>query len=376
MIYIPVSPSKIETIESAIAAYKATGQLMVGMFNGSLAIPGSADEIGLYYFIPLVATGLNLTGAQALAVFQWAVLLVATAIGIMISLRLFRGREPRLFAIMGMLGIATLAFGLGDVYMLAPLFVAAVVPATLYMMTHPDENRLLLTLTTIGFLASIANFVSQFAAAAGLTFVLGLIAASKRSRKTRWWLAASVAAGYLMASAITQVSVSRRDALLRGADTSYEAPGRTQGVWVKTYLGLGFLTNPYVPAYRNDVAQGKLMELAPGTTLEMPAADRILRAEALAIAGAHPWFIVRTIAAKLGVIFIYLFIFVMAAQLARVRRTAGDSAGRVFALAGTIAILPAVFWVPTVENVAPAIALAVIYATHTIARARDHAPLS
>lgn len=371
MIYIPITSAKIEMLEAATAAYRATGQLMLALVDGRLFVPGQGDDIGLYYFVPLIATRLGVSAATALSIFQWTILVLATLVGSLVSLKLVSGRESRVFAVMGMLGVATLSFGIGDAYLVGSMFTAAVIPSALYAFARKDENRTLLALAVIGFFAAIANFISFYSACGGLAFVLALIYWSGETRKAKLWFVAALAAGFLAATAITQVSISRRDDFLRATNSAYEAPSRNHGFWLKTYMGLGFLANPYVSGFRNDVAAARLEELSPGTRLESPTAGRVLRRETLTVMRNHPWFAIRTLAAKAGVVFVYLFVFVAAGLLTRPPRGNRENNGKIFAVGGLFSIVPGLMWIPSVEYLSSAIALAVIYATYTIARARD-----
>lgn len=372
-VFIPVTPGRIDMLDATIAGYRATGELLLAVVNGRLYVPGSGEDLGLFYFIPIIATRFGLTAAEAMASFQWTILLLGTGVGILLSLRLFRAQESRVFAALGLIGVATLAFGVGDVYMIAPVYTAVVVPAAVYVLSSLEENRVLISLAVIGFFGAIANFASYFAAFTGLAFVLGTIywSARPRSRQTKLWFVAALAAGFLVATSIFQFSISRRDSYVKSAIPAYEAQSRSQGFWVKAYMGLGFLTNPYVRAFGNDIAASRLAELAPSVAINTPSADRIMRKELVSVARQHPWFAIRTIAAKAGVVFLYLVVFVGAGLLARSQPGAGGRDTRAFIVAGLVSIIPGILWIPTVEYLSAAIALSVLYATQTIARARD-----
>jgi hypothetical protein len=100
--------------------------------------------------------------------------------------------------------------------------------------------------------------------------------------------------------------VARRDSFLLAAQPEYSRPLNQHPFWDTVYLGFGFIDNPYVPDFRNELSAAKVASISPSTPYLSPEYDRIIRTEALRLVRDHPLFVLTTVVAKVCIVALLL----------------------------------------------------------------------
>jgi hypothetical protein len=69
-------------------------------------------------------------------------------------------------------------------------------------------------------------------------------------------------------------------------------------LWHSVYIGFGFLPNDYGVTYNDTCASDKVKSVDPSIPYCSAAYERVLRTATLELAKAHPFFVLKTLAAK------------------------------------------------------------------------------
>jgi hypothetical protein len=139
-------------------------------------------------------------------------------------------------------------------------------------------------------------------------------------------------------------------------------PSRIHPFWHQIYIGLGFLSNEQIHAYRDEEAMSRVDAVAPGTTYWTPAYEAVLRKEVFLLVARQPLLVARTVAAKIGVLGMYLAVFANIGLAAALRYRKPAVLDLAFGAALVVAAVPGILAVPTTSYLEGFIALSVLYA--------------
>ena len=116
--------------------------------------------------------------------------------------------------------------------------------------------------------------------------------------------------------------------------------------WHTVYLGLAYLNNPYVPAWRDTAAREYAQKVDPHVVIYGPEYESILENRVKQIFHQDPLFIFYTVTAKLGVLASMLLLCVNFGLWAAIRRPKGVGVELAFWLSMGFAALPGVIAIP------------------------------
>jgi hypothetical protein len=302
-------PSRYAQLVEALAGVQKSNVPLVA-FNGTRFEPaGAPDDVGSYYLIPGLAILLGTPIERAIDVFYFALLITAFIIstgGLFLSLDSNAAKWLSLIWVAIVLGSACLS---GDVYIVTAFLPLTFVPWLAFLMCERRKRDRFLApfLLAEGLFVGIAHTVRAHSGTALVIFTLCIVLFQiDASHVRKVWLMVVLTIGFVIPQLYMGTLVERRDAFL--ASTCHTCPRvATQHVfWHTAYLGLGFLSNPYVPKYDDSVAFDLVHTVSPGTVYGTEEYERILRGEVVALVRNHPDLIVTTLAAKIGVIALVL----------------------------------------------------------------------
>jgi len=141
------------------------------------------------------------------------------------------------------------------------------------------------------------------------------------------------------------------------------------------YIGLGFVQNPYVPAYEDGVGFRKAHSIDPTVINCSPEYENILRREVFRLARNHPQFIVTNLAAKAGVVLFYLLICANMGLLAAFCYPKGWVLESAFWMAMGFDLLFGLLVVPEFSYLLGLMAFAVMYGIFSIGHAVENGAL-
>lgn len=350
-------------LKYALDGYRRSKVPLVA-FDGAMYLKaGFADDPGLYYFVPQLAARTGLSLEHAIDLFFGAILAVSFLVGIAGFLISLDGWPLKLWATFGLCLLLWFSYKKGDVYLVLSAPVIAFVPWLLYLLKKNAAGAAMsIFLFGTGLVAGFANEIRGYAATALLIFAAILVAFElRRGLARKFLLLAALFAGFVVSVLYFSTLLARRDAFLVAAQPGYTQTVDHHSVWHSMYIGLGFIRNPYVAGYRDEVAAQAVHDISPSTPALSPEYERILRNETLRIAREHPWFIVATLLAKLRIILFLLLSWANFGLLAAALRPKGWAMESAFWMALAFTSLFGIIAIPQVQYLLGFMAFSAVY---------------
>jgi hypothetical protein len=306
--------SRLEKIDQAIQGYEQTGVSLIYFDEKGLSPAGVNDEIGVYYFIPLVARLFDLNAQQAASCFYYAIISFSFILSFVGACFLFRSWLSRGWALLGLIWLAIISINSGAVYSVPPSTIVAVLPWFLYF---SKKEQLTPFFLGIGFLSGTAIGFShsiRMNGAAGLMIFMGaaVVFLIQYSLKDKLKLVAAIALGLLIPILCFSHLSGKRDAYLIQQSETYQPVKQRYLFWHSIYIGFGYLNNPLGIEYNDWSAINKVQSISPNTENYSKEYVEILKKEVFRLARTEKNFVLHTVFAKIGVM---LFFFVYSANL-------------------------------------------------------------
>jgi hypothetical protein len=366
---------RLEYLDAAVDGYRATGHVIVSLLNGKIGPAGAGDDPGIYMLVPKLAPLVGWNAARAMELFQLLLVTVCAPVALFGSWRRFSRPQSRAVACASVLAIVLLSLLVADVYLITPLVIAALVPMGMLALDANSRRKIVGAMIGAGIVAGFLNFFRAQSGTGVVIILVLLIWTSRNAKQHRYRATVPLLLGLLLSTGTTRLLLARRDSFLASQIHGYAPPTASHPVWLQTYIGFGFLTNPYVARYADDVAFDRMRVIAPGVDPLTVAGERIYRREVIRIAMEHPWFVLRSLAAKAGVLLLYLSPFLIYGLMCRRRSGPLDGFDTSFSVGIAFFSLPGLLTIPTPQYMAAAIALAIMYAGFSAAGERDRATL-
>ncbi len=349
-------------VNEALSGWNATGVPFVGWLNGRWEPVPCGDDTGLFYTVPLLARYAGLTAARALDVFLLGVLIVSAIAGLVGLWLPSSDVRQRMIALVPISIGTYLCFRMGDVYLFQGSVVLMLVPWLTFCLKISLGSwcRFLIVFLS-GIFLGLAQWMRTQSGSAVLVFFVVLVCFSSLRRFAKVLLPIILLVGMTLPLLFAQFQLGRRDRFLVTHRSGYQPPLNHHMFWHTTYLGLGFLTNPYVPAWRDAVAVEYARAIDPTVIYGGKEYEALLRSRVLEIVHLHPRLILYAVAAKIGVLACMLLVSInigLAAAISRPKHLGTDIA---FGLAMATAALPGIIAIPEPQYVLGMIILALYY---------------
>jgi hypothetical protein len=222
---------------------------------------------------------------------------------------------------------------------------------------------------TSGILIGVSNFLRSNSGTAALIYLLLMIVSYPRAdRMKKVLLAAVILLGIILSSMPFRLAVRERDRFLSQNTPSYGAALARHPFWHSVYIGFGYLSNEYGIRYEDEVAARKVREISPKAGYVSVEYERILRGETFCLALRHPLFVLRTVFAKAGVLFLFFLIFANLGFLFRKRFPQDRAVENSFFAALAFSALPGILVIPQPGYILGYIAFAALYGINGIER--------
>jgi hypothetical protein len=312
--------SRSRDLRRVSEGYSRTGLPMVAYDGTSFLPAGPSDDLGLYYIVPWISRTFHLSVDRTITGILFSGLglgfLVGSA-GLIVGLRTAGGKAA---AVIALLLLALLARRVGDVYIFEFAALAGLVPWILYFTRKKNSTGKALAafLFLLGLVTGICGLI-RFGSAPGVltvAIILLLFGLPATIRK-KAGLIAVLLLGFVLPQLYLGGFNHRADVFLTDNAPGYHAGDSRHVFWHFAYLGLGFLSNPYVPGgVCDEIAKDKVAAIAPGAHYCSVEYDTVLRHEVLAIAKQHPNLVLFTVFAKLGIVLGIIIVFANVGLLA------------------------------------------------------------
>ncbi len=361
--HITLMTSRWSDLQISAAGYEKTGVRLVG-WDGSRLVPTEfKDDSGFDYFVPQLTSLFRLSLVQGADFFIGGMIVFCYSLGALGLLLVLQGRWLKAWAMFELVLLALLGVYVGDVYVVQSSIAILIIPWVLYFSRNWQSGLQSPFFLAVGVALGVANFVRAHAGTVVLLFCLPLLAFyGKTSVKRRVLLMASLLAGTTTATLYFRHAFVVRDAYIQNHQSGYLPPAPHQHpVWHSIYIGLGFVSNPYVPGgYCDQVGLNEVQAVSPSTDFFSPAYDRILGQQVYQLAKNHPYVLVSNVAAKLGILQLIVLLAGNIGWLA-VRYRKPLSLDAAFLAAAGFGVLPGLLTMPVPKYVVGGITVLVVY---------------
>ncbi len=298
---------RYDWLQWLMEGYQKTGQLLIGYQNGALVPFNGADDIGMYCMVPKIAQWFSLSLDQAIAVFYYGMALIACSLALFGFFLLYRAWLPRVVVVLGIVWLSRGCLRIADVYATYAIAALAVTPLWLYGVQQNQRPRWFMAWSgCVGLILGFLHYVRALSGMPVLVFMLITLVLNRWAWRDKVWVVGVVLAGIVVPvvyfSAVYDQYVAYAMQYLPGAVIAL----KTHVFWHQLYIGLGFLSNPFGIAYNDSIGFAKARSVNPNVISCSPEYEMILRNEVIALVIQYPMFVLKTIFAKCGVIFLYL----------------------------------------------------------------------
>jgi hypothetical protein len=369
--HLSIMPKRYMGIAETIAGLQQTGVPLVAAKGGVLDSATTNDDPGIYYFVPLLARQFNLSLDQSIDAFLVGLVALGFLLGLAGCWFLFRTWSGRLLAVVPLGLVSGVALVTGDVYVAPVAAVLGVVPFFLHLALRGSG-----TVPFAGFLllAGVGTAMAQTVRIHSGTPVWILIATwilfgVTGGARRKLVLGACLALGILGWQGFFSSRLDRRDAYLTSNQPGFTPQHRVHIFWSPIYEGLGFLGNDFGLVWNDEAARANIEAIAPGVRFTSPEYEQIVKAEVVRLTREHPYFMARTVFAKLGVMFMLLLFTAHVGLIAAWLYPKGWVLETSFWLPMALSSLPGVLVMPWHGYVSGFLALAAVYAAVSL----DHA---
>ncbi|MFN3385096.1 MAG: hypothetical protein ACK42Y_00720 [Candidatus Thermochlorobacter sp.] len=326
---------------------------------------GATDDAGLPYLLPKLANLLHLSLGEAWTLWFFSILIVSYALGIYAMMRLLTSSLVKAFYLIHLFVVTVMIVMIGDVYALPACLAIAAVPFALRFFTNTMDDRRFRTSLAIlfgtGILFGWAHVIRSHAATGLIVFMVALLLfAMQVSWLKRMVLLASLLFGFLVPQSYMKTLFDARDAFLE-AQIGYGSALRQHPFWHSIYIGLGFLSNDYGLAYKDEVAEKKVRQVAPHAEYCSPEYEAVLKSAVIDLIKKDPVFVTLTLLAKSGFVLIYFCLFANVGLFAAIRYPKPWRIELAFVLALGFNALFGLLVIPRLSYLLGFIAFAVLY---------------
>jgi hypothetical protein len=300
---IRIMGARYDQLENALRGYEKFHVPLVSYDGRMFGPAGATDDVGAYYFVPRLALHLRMPLRRTIDGFYLTVLVVAFGLGILGCYLTLRTGMAKMWAIMELVLLMAVAYGVGDVYILQAAVVVAIVPLALSISEVSRVSIVAPFMFGSGLAISIANTFRSHSGTGVLLFLLCLVSTSfVGSNYRKIALMMALLCGLVLPNLYFSRVIEERDNFLRSVCPNYPQILRSHPFWHSVYIGFGYLTNEVVTGYNDQVAYDKVQSIVPDTLYVSAEYERILRQQVWLLLRQHPNLVLYTLAAKLGVI--------------------------------------------------------------------------
>lgn len=281
-------------------------------YNGTTFLPaGVSDDTGIYYFVPKIANIFGLNLDAAILVFFFSLLFV----GLTSAIISIFGLQKRILHRIISLGFLAVLSGYlilrGDIYILSATTALTIIPLCYYLKNKKIQLLYrILFFVLFGIIISLSNFIRSNSGTAVLIFLITyLIVVYFHDKKKILFFGSALVIGLMVFNLFAANLKNNRDEFLSQFSDSHSELIEGHVLWHSIYLGFGFLNNNYGIIYNDDFAYAKARALKPEIIIHSDDYEKLMFSEVIKLLKNDPWFVIKTVAAKFGVVLVYLLLF-------------------------------------------------------------------
>jgi hypothetical protein len=305
-------PFRYQHLEQTLKGYQMTGVPLVEYNGTSFQPAGVSDDTGIYYFIPKIASFFQIDLSLAISLFFSFFLAISIITSLYASFKLFPGKKQKIVSAYFLTIIYLFCFLRGDIYIFTALAAFTVIPLFLRFIENIKFNsKSILKLFLFGIAISIFNFVRSNSATGVIIFIIAVtLIYVKIDFLKRIYLIVFLILGILFVNILINATlIKNRNDFLNANNVEFSKFPEGHIFWHQVYIGFGFLTNPYDIQYDDNSAEKKAKQIRPDVVVQSLEYENILKHEVTKLIFGDPWFLLKTVFSKIGVVFLYILIF-------------------------------------------------------------------
>ena len=251
---------------------------------------------------------------------------------------------------------------MGDVYLIQGCAVLLVLPWLYYALTCSLQfPRQVAICFLCGVSLGFAQWIRTQSASALLLFFVVLLCSVPLRRSAKLLLLTVLISGMSLPLLYARSPLRQRERFLVLHQPHYSPTLNSHLFWHTAYLGLAYLRNPYVAAWRDSDAVSYVQGVDANAIYAGPEYESILRSRVEQIARMNPRFFLFTILAKVGVLACFLLLYANLGILVFFFRPRFIGLELAFWLAIAFAALPGIVAIPVPQYVVGMLTIALYY---------------
>ncbi len=350
MMHIPdigLIDSRRIQLHMAWEGYQRSGHLLVWWDGHSLGAAAPADDSGLSLFGPALARLLHISVDTAATLIIGGGLLTALAFGLVGWLRLARTRAGRLLGVGAYLVFTWLTLLFGDEYSVAASLTLGLTPWLLLFATRRAETSgWPLLLLGAGAAIGFGELFRSFAGVQVIVLALVLALTTPARWRRRALLVALLVLGLAVPRLAMRAVIAHRDAYLTQVLPDYQRPRGVHPFWHLIYMGFAFLSNEHGIRYDDVMVADRVRAIDPRALYVDVRYEKIARALTFDLLRQDPMFVIKSEAAKAGLLGFYFLVFANIGIAAAIARRKGWRLDLAFLLGLAAATLPGLMVIP------------------------------
>jgi len=363
---LPMMACRQKHLALAVDGYYKTGGVPFIEFNGAEltgSCPLDPDDMGIYYFIPKLAYFLNLDVYAAVKLFFYGTAVFAFLCALTAFFLLFKSIQARIASLYGLLLLARISMSSTDVYTAYISIAVATMPLALYFFYKQyDSKGIFVFMFLAGMFLQISHHIRTYAQLGPLCFILMLLILNQHMLNNKKIL---LALTLLLGAAVPYMYFKK----LYKEYTTYMSthgiedpyPHNYHPFWHPLYLGFSFVSAGHGITFDDTCAYKRAKEVNPNTVNYSQEYDAILCKEVINLVKSDPWFVAQTIFAKLGVLLLYILVFMNLGFIAIGMYPKNWRTELAFITSLALSAIPAMVAIPTLIYATGLIACAALY---------------
>lgn len=267
------------------------------------------DDIGMYVIIPKISTFFSISLETATHIFFSILFWLPVCIALIGFFYLYQDWQQRLVTCLS-LGLFLLSiWNVTDLYLAYVATALITVPWVLYYYKQ-DKKPPLAFYIALGFLFGLAHFLRSYSWLPSAAFLVPFIISKKSfSYAARCILFLGI--GYLIPYTYFTYQYHRYETFAQEHCPKQQLLTRNHPFWHTVYLGFGFLKqdNPHNIRYDDNWGFNHVQAIYPDVKAYTPEYEAILKRKTFDLIKQYPLFVVYTLAAKLGILFLFFIIY-------------------------------------------------------------------
>ncbi|HEY5038638.1 MAG TPA: hypothetical protein VIJ93_06150, partial [bacterium] len=276
-----LNSGRYTTLLQTIDGFHFTGVPLIANSGTEMFPAGRADDIGIYYFVPLVARVLDVSLQTAIDIFLGSLIFLGLVIGIFGFFKLFKLPKARLVSVVGLILLAFFTFyRISNVYVTFMFAVTATTPLFLAFSREKKDGfkSIFPWMIFLGVTLGYCNFIRSHSGTGMMIFLaLWMILDRKLQWKDKGILIAVLLTFFLMPKLHFYILEKNMDKYFQKNLSDYKPYPDQHPFWHSAYIGLGYLPNSYGIEYIDSVAAQKVASVDPKIGYCTVEYDQVLR---------------------------------------------------------------------------------------------------